>query len=115
MEAHINREILAYTDTIFFGLDLRQFLGAAAAVAAAAAIWWFGRAALPGGLLSWLCILGAFPPALLGFWKPNGMNCFEAAVCIVRCLFLERRPVLPPAEDPCAALLLRGHRKEAWP
>ena len=74
MEVKINREIRDYTESIFFGLSLRQFVFAIAAVLAAVGIFFLLRPHFGIETVSWVCVLGAAPFAALGFIKYNGMT-----------------------------------------
>jgi len=74
MEVKINREIRDYTESMFFGLSLRQFVFALAAVLAAVGIYFFLKPYLGTETVSWLCIVGAAPFAAMGFIKYNGMT-----------------------------------------
>ncbi len=67
MEIKINREIRDYTESIFFGLSVRQFAFSIAAIGIAVAIYFLCKGFLGIATLSWLCVLGAFPFAVLGF------------------------------------------------
>lgn len=74
MEVKINKEIREYTESIFFGLSLRQFIFSILAVLAAVGIY-FGLQPFFGlETTSWLCIIGAAPFAAVGFIKYNGMT-----------------------------------------
>ena len=74
MEIKINREIRDYTESMFFGLSLRQFIFSLAAVAVAVGIYFFLKPHFGTETVSWLCIVGAAPFAALGFIRYNGMN-----------------------------------------
>ena len=74
MEVKINREIRNYTESIFFGLSLRQFIFSLAAVLVAVGIYFLFKQYLGTETVSWLCIVGAAPFAALGFIKYNGMT-----------------------------------------
>jgi len=74
MEVKINREIREYTESMFFGLSLRQCIFSVLACGVAAGIFFGLRGTLGIDILSWLCILGAVPFAVLGFVKYNGMT-----------------------------------------
>ncbi len=77
MEVKINREIREYTESIFFGLSMRQFIFAVLAVAVAVGIY-FGLKPFCGTeTVSWLCIVGAFPFAALGFVTYHSMTAEE--------------------------------------
>ena len=58
MEIKINREIREYTEAMYFGLSLRQFI----------------CAVLGMETVSWVCMLGAAPFAAIGFIKYHGMT-----------------------------------------
>lgn len=74
MEIKINKEIRDYTESVFFGLSLRQSLFSALACAVAAGLYFLLRSRFGMETLSWVCVLGAFPFAALGFVKYNGMT-----------------------------------------
>lgn len=74
MEVKINKEIRNYTESVFFGLSLRQLVFSACAVLTSAAIYLLLKPHLGSEVTSWLCILGATPFAALAFIKYNGMT-----------------------------------------
>ena len=74
MEIKINREIRDYTETIFFGLSLRQFIFSLVAILAAVGIYFVLKPCLGTETVSWVCILCAAPFAVMGFARYNGMN-----------------------------------------
>ena len=74
MEVKINREIRDYTESIFFGLSLRQFIFSVCACVVAVILYFILKPYLGIETLSWVCILGAVPFAVLGFVKYNGMT-----------------------------------------
>jgi hypothetical protein len=84
MEVKINKEIRDYTESMYFGLSMRQFLFAAGGVAAAAGAYFLLRGAVPKEALSWVCILAASPFGLMGFFKYNGMTAERFAVAVVK-------------------------------
>lgn len=73
MEVKINREIREYTESMFFGLSMRQFLFSAAACIIAVAVYFLLKPVLGTEVTSWLCVLAAFPFAVMGFVKYNGL------------------------------------------
>lgn len=73
MEVKINREIREYTESMFFGLSLRQFIFSALACAVAVGSYFLMRPYFSLETVSWVCILVAFPFAIVGFVKYNGM------------------------------------------
>jgi len=73
MEIKINREIREYTESLFFGLSLRQFVFSLVAVLAAVGIYFALKPYLGTETVSWVCMLVAAPFAVMGFVKYNGM------------------------------------------
>ena len=74
MEVKINREIREYTESMFFGLSMRQFFFSAAACIIAVAVYFLMKPVLGTEVTSWLCVLAAFPFAVMGFVKYNGLT-----------------------------------------
>lgn len=74
MEVKINREIREYTESMFFGLSLRQFIFSILACGVAVGLYFLLRPYVGTETVSWMCILGAAPFAAMGFLKYNGMN-----------------------------------------
>ena len=74
MEVKINKEIRNYTESMFFGLSLRQFIFSVLACGVAMGLYFLLRSRVGTETLSWVCILGAFPFAAMGFIKYNGMT-----------------------------------------
>ena len=79
MEVKINREIRDYTESMFFGLSMRQFIFSLLAVVVAIVLYFALRSHFGIGTLSWICVLGAAPFAGAGFIKYNGMTCEQFA------------------------------------
>ena len=78
MEVKINREIRNYTESMFFGLSLRQFIFSLCACVVAVILFFVLKPYLGIETLSWVCILAAVPFAALGFIKYNGMTAEKA-------------------------------------
>ena len=74
MEVKINKEIRNYTESMFFGLSLRQFIFSVLACGVAVGLYFLLRPYFGMETLSWVCILGALPFAAMGFIKYNGMT-----------------------------------------
>ena len=74
MEVKINREIRNYTESMFFGLSLRQLIFSALAVAVAVGLYFLLKPHFGTETVSWMCILGAAPFAALGFITYHGMT-----------------------------------------
>lgn len=74
MEVKINREIRAYTESMFFGLSLRQLIFSILSVGVAVGLYFGLRSHFGVETLSWMCIVGAAPFAALGFITYHGMT-----------------------------------------
>jgi len=66
LEVKINKEIRNYTESMFFGLSLRQFIFSVLACSVAVGLYFLLRPRFGTETLSWVCILGAFPFAAMG-------------------------------------------------
>ena len=74
MEVKINREIRNYTESMFFGLSMRQFIFSALAAGIAVAFYFLLKPIVGAETVSWVCILGAAPFAAMGFISYHGMT-----------------------------------------
>lgn len=74
MEVKINKDIREFTENIFFGLSMRQFIFSILACVVAVILYFLLKPFLGIETLSWACILGAVPFAVLGFVRYNGMT-----------------------------------------
>ena len=74
LEVKINREIRNYTESMFFGLSMRQFIFSILAVAVAVGLYFLLKPYVGTETVSWMCILGAAPFAALGFITYHGMT-----------------------------------------
>lgn len=88
MEVKINREIREYTESIFFGLSLRQFIFSICACVVAVALYFILKPYCGIETLSWICILGAAPFAALGFIKYNGMTAEKFVAAWIKSMIL---------------------------
>lgn len=84
MEIKINKEIRNYNESIFFGLSLRQFIFSVLACGVAVGLYFLLKPYFAISELSWMCILGAFPFALLGFVSYNGMIAEQLVLAFLR-------------------------------
>lgn len=88
MEVKINREIREYTESMFFGLSIRQFFFSLLACAVAVAVYFLLRSYLSMETVSWVCVLAAFPFALMGFVRYNGMTAEKFIAAYIKSEFL---------------------------
>ena len=74
MEVKINREIRNYTESMFFGLSMRQFVFSVLAILVAVGLHFLLKPHFGTETVSWMCILGAAPFAALGFITYHDMT-----------------------------------------
>lgn len=97
MEVKINREIRNYTESMFFGLSMRQFIFSILAVAVAVGLYFLLKPYVGTETVSWMCILGAAPFAALGFITYHGMTAEQFIWAWIRSELLEpKKFVLNP-------------------
>ena len=88
MEVKINREIRNYTESIFFGMSLRQFVFSILACGVAVLLYFLLKNNFGIETLSWVCILGASPFAAIGFITYNGMPAEKFIYAYIKSEFL---------------------------
>lgn len=88
LEVKINREIRNYTEAMFFGLSMRQFIFSVLACMAAVGLYFVLRPYVGTETVSWVCVLGAAPFAALGFIKYHGMNAEQMVWAWIKSEFL---------------------------
>ena len=86
MQKRINKEIGDYTESVYFGLSVRQLIFSALAVGVAVALYFLLRGSFGTETVSWMCVLGAAPFAVMGFFKYNGMT----AEAFLRAFFISK-------------------------
>lgn len=74
LEVKINREIRNYTESMFFGLSMRQFIFSVLAILVVVGLYFLLKPHFGTETVSWMCILGAAPFAALGFITYHGMT-----------------------------------------
>ena len=79
-EIKINKEIRDYTESILFGLSLRQSIFSIIACAIACGLYFLFKERLGTEVTSWLCMLGAAPFAAVGFVRFQGMYAEDIAI-----------------------------------
>lgn len=89
MEVKINREIRQYTESMFFGLSMRQFFFSLATAAVALILYFVLKPYLGTEAVSWVCILGAAPFAAMGFVTYHGMTAEQLIWAWIRSELLE--------------------------
>ena len=91
MEVKINREIRNYTESMFFGLSLRQLAFSLLAVVVAIGLYFGLKPYLGAETVSWVCILGAAPFTAMGFITYHGMTAEKFVWVWLRSEVLEPR------------------------
>ena len=108
MEVKINREIRNYTESMFFGLSLRQCVFSVLAIAVAVGLYFLLRPYFGLETLSWVCILGAAPFAALGFITYHGMTAEQFLWAWLRSELLEPKQLKYEPQNLYNALLKGG-------
>lgn len=114
MEVKINKEIRNYTESMFFGLSLRQSLFSVLACAVAVGFFFLLRGRFGTETLSWLCILGAAPFAAMGFVRYNGMTAEQFLWAWIKSELLIPKKLLFRADNLYYEMLkpaIENHRK----
>ena len=99
MDIRINKEFRDYSETIYFGLNMRQLVFSACAVGIAVGSYFLLKPYLSMETLSWLCILLAAPFAVLGFVKYNGMTAEKFILAWIKSEVLTPKRLIFKAED----------------
>ena len=93
MEVKINREIRNYTESMFFGLSMRQFIFSILAIGVAVGLYFLLKPYVGTETVSWMCILGAAPFAALGFITYHGMTAAQFIWAWLKSELLEPRQI----------------------
>ena len=111
MEVKINREIRNYTESMFFGLSMRQFVFSILAVAVAVGLYFLLRPYMGMETVSWVCILGAAPFAALGFINYHGMTAEQFIWAWLKSELLEPRQIRFEANNIYYEAIVKEERK----
>jgi len=115
LEVKINREIRNYTESMFFGLSMRQFIFSILAVGIAVVLYLLLKPVVGMETVSWMCILGAAPFAAMGFITYHGMTAEQFIWAWLRSEMIEPREIkFEPVNLYYEALKnnIEGHEKE---
>lgn len=93
MEIKVNKEIRNYTESIYFGLSLRQFIFSVLSCIMAVLLYFVLRPYFGLETLSWMCIVGVAPFAALGFITYNGMSAEQIIWAWIKCEVLMPRTI----------------------
>ena len=117
MEVKINREIRNYTESLIFGLSLRQCVFSALAIGVAIVLYLVLKPHVGTETVSWMCILGAAPFAAMGFVSYHGMTAEQLAWAWIRSELLEPKRLISEPDNLYYKLLedtISNHEKEAY-
>lgn len=93
MEVKINREIRNYTESMFFGLSMRQCVFTVLAASVAILLYFVLKPYVGTETVSWMCILGAAPFAAMGFVTYHGMTAEQFVWAWLRSEVLEPKVI----------------------
>ena len=93
MEVKINREIRNYTESMFFGLSMRQCVFTVLAAGVAILLYFVLKPYVGTETVSWMCILGAAPFAAMGFVTYHGMTAEQFVWAWLRSEVLEPKVI----------------------
>ena len=117
MEVKINREIRQYTESMFFGLSLRQFVFSLLAVGIAILLCFLIKPYAGMETVSWMCILGAAPFAAMGFITYHGMTAEQFLIAWLRSEMIEPREIRFESNNyyyDAMRDLISAHEKEVY-
>ena len=79
---------------MFFGLSMRQFLFSVLACGVAVGLFFLLRGKFGTETVSWMCVLGASPFAVMGFVKYNGMTAEQFVWAWIKSEFIMPKKLL---------------------
>ena len=92
MEIKINKDVLEYTEAIFFGLNLRQLVCSGLAIASAVRVYFNMKDMVSQDIVTYLCVAAAAPFAAIGFARYNGMPLEKVIWAIfMDCILIPRK------------------------
>ena len=91
MEIKVNRDIRKYSESMFFGLTLRQVVFSITGCLSSLIVYFFLKNTIKGEILYWFCMLSVVPHAFFGFFTYNLMNAETVLYCAVKSCLTGRR------------------------
>ena len=82
MEVKINKEIRNYTESMFFGLSLRQFIFSLLACGVAVGLYFILRPYFGTETLSWVCIQGGLLKQRIVYALPTLKTSLKTSLCL---------------------------------
>ncbi|MDU5534217.1 PrgI family protein [Subdoligranulum sp. OF01-18] len=99
MEIKIPKEIREYQESIFFGLNTRQFVCSLLALGVAVGLYFLLRDTAGTEIAGWACMLGAAPFAACGFVRYHGMTAEQLLWAIIKSELLTPHRLVFRAEN----------------
>ena len=106
MERKINKEIREYREAMFWGLTLRQFLFSVLGLGISVGIYFLLRGRLGMEAVSWACIFGMLPCAMLGFATYNKMPAEKFLWAVFKTELLTPKQLIFKPKNLCYALFV---------
>ena len=106
MERKINKEIREYREAMFWGLTLRQFLFSILGLGISVGIYFLLRGRLGMEAVSWACIFGMLPCAMLGFVTYNKMPAEKFLWTVIKTELLTPKKLIFKPKNICYALFV---------
>ena len=106
MEIKINKEIREYREAMFWGLTLRQFLFSVLGLGISVGIYFLLRGRLGMEAVSWACIFGMLPCAMLGFVTYNKMPAEKFLWAVIKTELLTPKQLIFKPKNLCYALFV---------
>lgn len=106
MERKINKEIREYREAMFWGLTLRQFLFSILGLGISVGIYFLLRGGLGMEAVSWACIFGMLPCAMLGFVTYNKMPAEKFLWAVIKTELLTPKQLMFKPKNICYALFV---------
>ena len=106
MERKINKEIREYREAMFWGLTLRQFLFSTLGIGISVGIYFLLRGRLGMEAVSWACIFGMLPCAMLGFVTYNKMPAEKFLWAVIKTELLTPKQLMFKPKNICYALFV---------
>ena len=93
MEVRMPPKISNYKESIFLGLSYLQFFCSALCIGAATGIYFLTHNYVGKEISSWICLFGASPFVLMGFFKYNKMTAERLFLAMILTLLRGKRRV----------------------
>ena len=112
MERKINKEIREYREAMFWGLTLRQFFFSVLGLGISVGIYFLLRGRLGMEAVSWACIFGMLPCAMLGFVTYNKMSAEKFLWAVIKTELLTPKQLIFKPKNLCYALFVCAEQAE---